>query len=186
MSSSTVYDLALFLHVLGAFGLIAAFSVEAVGLRGLRRAAGREQALASLDSLRLVQRFAPAAIGTILVTGLYMMAVTWRARGWILAALAGLVLIALVGGLLTGVRMARLGPAVGKAAGELSTDLQGALRDPLLVTSLRLRLALALGIAFLMTVKPPALASVVVLALATALGWLAGLAGERKKAWATP
>ena len=64
--------------------------------------------------------------------------------------------------------------------------LQGALRDPLLVTSLRLRLALALGIAFLMTVKPPALASVVVLALAAALGWLAGLAGERKKAWATP
>ena len=186
MNGTLVYDLALFLHVLGAFGLIAAFSIESLALQGLRRAGSRSQALASLGNMRLVQRFGPGSIGTILVTGLYMMAVTWKAQGWILAALAGLVLIALVGGLLTGARMARVGPAVGRAGEALSPEVQAALRDPLLVISLRLRLALILGIAFLMTVKPSALASVLVLALAAALAWLAGIAMDRRTAWARP
>jgi chromate transport protein ChrA len=132
--------------------------------------------MVALSGMRLVQRIAPASIGVILLTGLYMMAVSWKARGWILAALAGLVLIALVGGLLTGVRMARVGPALGSASESLSPETASALRDPLLLTSLRVRLALTLGIAFLMTVKPSPLASAVVLALAAAVGWLAGLA----------
>jgi hypothetical protein len=184
MSGTLVYDLALFLHVLGAFGLIAAFSIEGLALRGLRRAEDRSQALSALANMRLVQRFAPGSIGTILVTGLYMMAVSWKAQGWILAALAGLVLIALVGGLLTGVRMARVGPALGRAPQALPPELQAGLRDPMLQASLRLRLALTLGIAFLMTVKPSAPASVLVLALAAAAGWLAGLALDRRTAWA--
>jgi hypothetical protein len=186
MNGGLVYHLALFLHVLGAFGLIAAFAVEAVGLRSLRQAQSQEAALASLGTMRLVQRFAPASIGTILLTGLYMMAVSWKAQGWILTALAGLVLIALIGGLLTGVRMARVGPAVGRSSGALAAELQRALRDPVLVTSLRLRVALTLGIAFLMTVKPSAAVSLVVLALGLAIGWLAGVAIERRQAWATP
>jgi hypothetical protein len=71
--------------------------------------------------------------------------------------------------------MAPIGSAVGRAsAGPLSDDLRRALRDPILLTSLRTRLAIVLGVVFLMTVKPSSAASVVVIVLAAAVGLLAG------------
>jgi hypothetical protein len=175
MNTTLVYPLVLFLHILGAFGLIAAITLEAIGLRGLRRAVRTEDALMWLGISRgLVLRLAPASLGLILVTGLYMTATTWGPKGWILVALASLVLLAVVGALGTGIRMARIGSAVGGAsAGPLSDDLRRALRDPILLTSLRTRLAIVLGVVFLMTVKPSSLASVVVIILAAAIGLLA-------------
>jgi hypothetical protein len=175
MNTTVVYPLVLFLHILGAFGLVAALTLEAIGLRGLRRAVRTEDALMWLAISRgLVLRLAPASLGLILVTGLYMTATTWGPKGWILVALASLVLLAVVGALGTGIRMARIGSAVGGAsAGPLSDDLRRALRDPILLTSLRTRLAIVLGVVFLMTVKPSSLASVVVIILAAAIGRLA-------------
>ncbi|TME53795.1 MAG: hypothetical protein E6I60_08495 [Chloroflexi bacterium] len=177
MDTTLVYHLVLFLHILGAFGLIAALTFEAIGLRGLRRATQREDALMWLGLSRTVQRLAPASLGVILVTGLYMTATSWGARGWILVALAGLVAVAVIGGLLTGVRMARLGPAVGRASSPLSNELRSALRDPTLLTSIRVRLALVIGIAFLMSVKPSLAISLVVVVLAAAIGLFASLVG---------
>jgi hypothetical protein len=176
MNTTLIYPLVLFLHILGAFGLIAALTLEAIGLRGLRRAVRTEDALMWLGISRgLVLRLAPASLGLILVTGLYLTATTWGPKGWILVALASLVLLAVVGALGTGIRMARIGSAVGGAsAGPLSDDLRRALRDPILLTSLRTRLAIVLGVVFLMTVKPSSLASVVVIILAAAVGLLAG------------
>jgi hypothetical protein len=175
MDTTLVYNLALFLHILGAFGLVAALTFEGIGLRGLRRAVRREDALMWLGLSQVVQRLAPASLGLILVTGLYMMATSWGARGWILVALASLVALAAIGGLLTGVRMARIGPAVGRASGSLSDELRGALRDPILLTSFRVRLAIVVGIAFLMNLKPPVLVSLVVVVTAAAIGLLASV-----------
>ncbi len=176
MITTLLYPLALFLHILGAFGLIAAITLEAIGLRGLRGAVGSDDARMWLGISRgLVLRFAPASLGLILVTGLYMTATIWGPRGWILVALASLVLLAVIGALGTGIRMARIGPAVGRAsAGPLSDDLRRAVRDPILLTSLRTRLAIVLGVVFLMTVKPSAVASLLVIAVAAAIGLLAG------------
>ncbi len=181
MNTTLLYPLALFLHILGAFGLIAAITLEAIGLRGLRRAVRSGDARMWLGISRgLVLRLAPASLGLILVTGLYMTATTWGPRGWILVALASLVLLAVVGALGTGIRMARIGPAVGRASGPLSDELKARLRDPLLVTSIRTRLALVLGIVFLMTVKPSAVASLVVIAIAGVIGVLAGQIPSRR------
>ncbi len=175
MNTTLLYPLVLFLHILGAFGLIAAITLEAIGLRGLRRAVRSEDALMWLAISRgLVLRLAPASLGLILVTGLYMTATTWGPKGWILIALASLVLLAVVGALGTGIRIARIGPAVGRANGALTDELKAALRDPILVTSIRTRVALVLGIVFLMTVKPSSVASLVVIAVAAAVGLLAG------------
>jgi len=175
MNTTLLYPLVLFLHILGAFGLIAAITLEAIGLRGLRRAVRSEDALMWLAISRgLVLRLAPASLGLILVTGLYMTATTWGPKGWILIALASQVLLAVVGALGTGIRIARIGPAVGRANGALTDELKAALRDPILVTSIRTRVALVLGIVFLMTVKPSSVASLVVIAVAAAVGLLAG------------
>jgi hypothetical protein len=172
MDTTLAYHLALFLHILGAFGLIAALTFEAIGLRGLRRAVTREDGLMWLGLNRVVQRLAPASLALILVTGLYMMATSWGAQGWILVALASLVAFAAIGGLLTGVRMARIGPAIGRASGPLSNELQGALRDPILLASFRVRLAIVVGIAFLMSLKPSVAVSLVVVVTAAAIGLL--------------
>ena len=75
-----LYPFALFLHILGAFGLIAAVTLETVGLRGLRQATRAEEARTWLGiSRRLVMRLAPASLGTILLTGLFMTAIAWGA-----------------------------------------------------------------------------------------------------------
>jgi hypothetical protein len=176
MNTTLLYPLVLFLHILGAFGLTAAITLEAIGLRGLRRAVRTDDALMWLGISRgLVLRLAPASLGLILITGLYMTATAWGPKGWILVALASLVLLAVIGALGTGIRMARVGPALGRAsAGPLSDDLRRALRDPILLMSLRTRLAIVLGVVFLMTVKPSAVASLLVIALAAAIGLLAG------------
>src|SRR2546425_12799965 len=179
VSSSIVYHVALYLHILGPFGLIAAITVEAIGLRGLRGATRSDEALIGI-SRGIVLRLALASLGLILVTGLYMMATTWGPRGWILAALASLVLLAIVGAFGTGVRMARTGPAVGRAQGPLSDELRSTLRDPILLTSLWVRSAIVLGIALLMTLKPSGLASLVIIVFAVAIGLMAGQLAARR------
>jgi hypothetical protein len=182
----TLYHFALFFHIIGAFGLIAAITTEAIGLRGLRGATQREVALMWLGVSRgIVMRLAPTSLGLILVTGLYMMATTWGTRGWILVALASLVLLAIVGAFGTGMRMARIGPTLGRAQGPLPDELRGTLRDPILLTSLWVRSAIVLGIALLMTVKPTGLASLVIIVLAVGIGLLAGqLTGRSRHEYA--
>ncbi len=182
MNTTLLYPLVLFLHILGAFGLIAAITLEAIGLRGLRRAVRTDDALVWFGISRgLVLRLAPASLGLILITGLYMTATAWGPKGWILVALASLVLLAVIGALGTGIRMARVGPALRQAsAGPLSDDLRRALRDPILLTSLRTRLAIVVGVVLLMTVKPSAVVSLLVVVLATAIGSLGGLISPRR------
>ena len=180
------YPVALYFHILGAFGLTAAITIEAIGLRGLRGATRRDDALMWLGISRgIVTRLAPASLGLILVSGLYMTATTWGARGWIVTALVSLVLLAIVGALGTGMRMARIGPAVGASQGPLSDELRSRLRDPILLTSLWVRSAIVLGIALLMTLKPSGLASLVIIVLAVGIGLLAGqLTGRIRHAYA--
>jgi hypothetical protein len=182
MNTVLAYHLALFIHILGAFGLIAAITLEAIGLRGLRQATRREEALVWLGiSRNLVMRLAPASLALILVTGLYMMATAWGWQGWILAGLTGLVLLAVVGALGTGKRMARIGPAIGQApAGAVSDGLRRTLRDPILLASLGTRLAIVLGVAFVMTVKPSGVVALVVVLLAATVGLLVSQVSIRR------
>jgi hypothetical protein len=176
-----LYQLALFLHIIGGFGLIAAITVETIGLRGLRRAMQSTDAMVWLRLLRsIVMRLTPSSLGLILVTGLYMVATTWGPRGWILVALGSLVLLGAIGALGTGRRMARIGPAVGRAQGPLSAEVRDMLRSPILLMSLRVRLAIVLGVVFLMTVKPSGVASLLVMVVAVALGLLAGQIPARR------
>jgi hypothetical protein len=76
--------------------------------------------------------------------------------------------------------MARLGPAVGRAEGPLSAELREMLRSPILLMSLRVRLAIVLGVVFLMTVKPSGVASLAVMVVAVALALLAGQIPARR------
>ena len=180
MSSSLLYSLALFFHILAAFGFIAAITVEAVSQRGLRQAITAEAARSATRAMIFVPPLGGASTLLILVTGIYMLATAWGLQGWILIAVAGLILNALSGALVTRSRMARLQPVL-EGSGPLSAQAQLTLRDPVLRASLRLRLGIVLGILFLMTVKPPAIASLAIIVLAAAIGAGTALIPSRRQ-----
>jgi hypothetical protein len=176
-----VHDAAHFLHVVGALGLTAAFGVEAAGLAGLRRATDADEALLWLRTRRWVLLVGPASIGLVLVTGIYLTVVQWGWDAWILV----LVAIAGIGGLLTGIPMARLTPAVKQAAGPLSQELRRSLRSPLLTVSLMTRIAITIGIVFLMVQKPTLLTCLLTITLAATVGVAAGLVSGTRAPSAT-
>src|SRR2546428_13810783 len=119
-----VHNLVLFAHILGAFGLIAAYTIEAIGLRGLRGATRRDEALLWFGISRgIVMRLAPASLGVILIAGLYMMATSGGPKGWTVVALASFVLLAAVGGVGTGMRMARIRPGGNRASEPLPGEV---------------------------------------------------------------
>jgi hypothetical protein len=123
----------------------------------------------------LIGRIQPVSGTAILLTGIYMMATVWGGVAWIIIALAAIVLMVALGTALSGRRMAPIGPAAAAEKGSLSPDLRQRLRDPLLWLSIQARVAIALGIVFLMTVKPGlggallTIGAAVVLGLASAL-----------------
>jgi hypothetical protein len=170
-----VHDAAHFLHVVGALGLTAAFGVEAAGLAGLRRATDADEALLWLRSRRWVLLVGPASIGLVLVTGIYLTVVEWGWDAWILVSLASLVAIAGIGGLLTGIPMARLTPAVEQASGPLSEELRRGLRSRLLTVSIMTRIAITIGVVFLMVQKPALFTCLLTITLAVGIGVAAGL-----------
>ena len=165
-----LYSVALFVHILGALGLFMALGLEWAGLRQLRRAATAEQARAWLSAVAVLPRlYAPAAIA-ILLSGLYMVATAWSwTAGWPGVALAALVLLAAFGAALTGPRMASIGRAAVEI-GPVSPALRQRLRDPILWTSIQTRVAIAVGIVFLMTVKPALGGALLAIGVAALLG----------------
>jgi hypothetical protein len=176
-----IYQLALFLHIVGAFGLVAVLTLESVGQRGLRQAQSGDAARAAIEAMRLI---APLGAGSgllILATGLYMTATNWGLQGWIVVGLGGLILNALAGAIVIRNRMQIIGPVAVRASGPLTAEAREVVRDPLLQASLRLRIGIVLGVLFVMTIKPSALLSVIVIVIAGLLGLLtAQLAAGRE------
>jgi hypothetical protein len=174
MDTTLLYGLTHFLHVVGALGLAAAFSVEAAGLIGLRRAIGADEARLWLRTRLWVLLLGPPSIALVLLTGIYLMAAAWGPDPWILVSLVSLVGIAVIGGLLTGIPMSRLTPAVESAVGTISEELRRALRTPILVVSIMTRIATTGGIVYLMVEKPALPSSILAVLLAAAIGTAAG------------
>ncbi len=170
-----LYDAADFLHIVSALGLAAAFGVEAAGLVGLRRATGADEALLWLRSRRWVLLIGPASIGLVLATGIYLMVVAWGPVAWILVSLLSLVAMAGIGGVLSGIPMARVTQAVERTPGPLSEELRRSLRSPLLTVSIMTRIAITVGIVFLMVLKPALLTAILTIVLSVGIGVAAGL-----------
>src|SRR4030088_2875417 len=120
----TIYSIALFLHIVGALLLFVLLTIEGIALRQGFTAARMNRTLGPISAL------------TILFPGLYMTATQWGWKGWIVVSLTAWILIA-VGGAATGISL---------LTGRLTT--RGA------AASWSIRVGMALGVVFLMTVKP--------------------------------
>ena len=91
----------------------------------------------------------------LLISGFYMTATVWGGVAWISVALGALIVLGALGGILTGLRMRAIRRTIVAENGPISAAFYRLLHHPLLWLSIQTRVAIALGIVFLMTVKPP-------------------------------
>jgi hypothetical protein len=162
----SLYSIALFLHVVGALLLFATLTVEGVALRQLRRAMTAEAATGAAAMLRLNRIVGPLSALGVLIPGLYMTATSWGWVAWIVVALVSWVLIAVLGAV-NGIRILGL---------ERSEVLLSGIRKPIFLISWLTRVGVAVGVVFLMTVKPEVLTSVLGVLIAAAAGAALGAA----------
>jgi hypothetical protein len=156
----TLYSIALFLHIVGALLLFVTLTVEGIALRLLRRAATMEAARGAAALLRLNRIVGPLSALGVLIPGLYMMATTWGWVAWIGVALVSWLAIAVLGAV-NGIRILAL---------DRSQALLTRIRNPIFMISWLTRVGIALGVVFLMTVKPGAAAAVLAILLAGGAG----------------
>ena len=155
----------LFIHVLSAMSLFGVFALEAAVLLRIRSSLNAEQARPAVLSFHRLRRIAMPAFLGVLVSGLYLAYLYGGGTAWIPASLIAMLLIMVVGAAVTGIRMARLKKLL-SSTGETVTigAILSSTQDKALVLSYGLRVGLAVGIVFLMTVRPGLLLSVAALA----------------------
>jgi hypothetical protein len=167
-----VYPLLVFAHVLGAAGIFGALASEAVSLRALRLAEAPATAAVATRLLAGPPILGPIAGLTTIASGIAMMAMAWGHQPWIVVAFVGIVAMGALGGAVTGRRIRRLRAALRTEtpSSALLDAFRSGRASAALSASLRLRIALGVGIVGLMTAKPPDYATSLLVLGAAALG----------------
>jgi hypothetical protein len=158
--------LLVFLHISGAMGVVAGLAVELATLLQLRRTADPARAGATLAGFRITPRLGIPSLLLTIASGAWLAAAVWGWRAaWIQIGFSGLILVAVVGGVMNGPAVTRM----------LKTEIADVRSLRRVWTSFGLRLSLLIGILFLMTVKPPMAASLIAMAVAIGAGIIAAL-----------
>jgi len=169
----TLYSVVLFIHVVSAIGLFIALAAEGAIVFRIRSAQSLEETrffIRAFQRLRMVA--IPSFLG-VLVGGVYLASKWGRGFFWIPLALGATLLIMLIGGFVTGIRIARLKKVLSGTENDVPIEALSAMtKDTALLLSYGLRAGLGLGIVFLMTAKPDLLGSLGVLAAGCGAGLL--------------
>lgn len=168
----SLYSLALFAHIIGVLALFIAIGVEMLSLIFLRRARAVGQVREWAGATAAMDKVHPVATLLILGGGLYMTASVWGwGTAWIDLSLVVVLALSALGPLLNGRRFRAIHTAAEAAStGSVPAELARRIDDPALWTSLCTMSGLAVGIVALMTFKPALGGTVVILAVAGALG----------------
>jgi hypothetical protein len=169
----TLYSVILFLHFVGVLLLFVAQGLEWICLRNLQRATTLEQFRAWAGAVTVVPRFSPFSGSLIVFAGAYLATKmkVWP-QGWISMALLAVVVILGLGLGVSSPKMRALVKA-SKQDGAALPELVARAHDPAFRYSFRLRLALGLGVVYLMGSKPAMGVSLAVMGVATVAGLLA-------------
>jgi hypothetical protein len=165
-----LYSIALFLHIVGALGVFVSLALEWISLQQLQRLTTVEQVTEWFKGSGGGRWMGGISFLLILIPGFYMTATAWGGVMWISVALGALILLGALGGILTGPRMAAIKRGMATESGPISSDLYRLLHHPLLWVSVQARVAIALGIVFLMSVKPALVGSLITIGVALILG----------------
>jgi hypothetical protein len=170
-------SVALFAHLLGMAMLFVTLAVEWISVELLRTSGDSRPPQLSLRLLAAVPRFTGVAVGLILISGLYLGAQLGVFRfAWVRVSFAGMVVMAVLGGAALRPVLRRI-----KASGTVTDNgyMQAHVSNAFARTSLRIRLSVAVGIVYLMVVKPGLLESTVWMGVAVAVGVVWSLVGRR-------
>jgi hypothetical protein len=145
-----LYSIALFVHIVGALLLFVLLTIEGAGIR------------AGFPTAQVNRVLGPISALAILVPGLYMVASQVGWKPWVAVGITGWVLIA-IGGAVTGISV-----------------LRGRMGVRTATISWLVRIGMALGVVFDMTVKPDALVAVAAVLVGVMVGAAAGLGTQRE------
>jgi len=184
----SLYNIALFIHILGVLGMFIAIGLELTGMFRMRAARTVEQVLEWSRISEPLQKVFPIVSLLILLPGLYMLMTTWGwTVAWINASLIGLVAMSVLGAGING----RKGKAIHDAAevsahGPISSELRNRINDTTFWTSVLTLTTASLGIIFLMTVKPDLIGTLVTAVISTVVGIMLGQVLRRPATIAAP
>lgn len=165
------YSISLFLHIVGALGLFAALSLEWTGLLGLRRATTAGQARQWMRLMAVPRTIAGPSALIVLLAGIYLSIARWGVQAWIVVGLTTMVFIAVLGPALGGRRWAAIARSLPPGEeGSLGAAFGQRVRDAVLSLSISLRVALFVGIVFLMSTKPGIAGALAAIGVAALLG----------------
>lgn len=170
-----LYSIALFFHILGALGFFMALALEWASLRHLWQATTTEQVREWLRVVTGATQLGAASMALILVAGFTLMVLGNFGTAWVIVAFWAFVLLAILRAALTGPRLAAIRRVVKDEQGTISVALSHALHHPLLRVSIQTRLAMTVGIVFLMTVKPDLGGALLTVGSVTLLGLVSGV-----------
>jgi Predicted integral membrane protein (DUF2269) len=174
----TPYNTVLFVHFLGMVGLFVGYGLEWAASSLLRRSTTSDQVRSWLRVYKLSLPISGPGLLLLIVSGGYLVSTTGKMKqGWISAALLGIVFALGIGFVFILPKIKALRAALPQGDATLSESALGRVQDPMIVTLIRVRVILALGIVYLMTAKPEALStSLFILLGAIVLGMLCAAA----------
>jgi hypothetical protein len=170
-----LYDVVLFVHLLGVITLFIAFGI-------LQRAGAQARRAETMEQLRLWLRFLgttsnmfPVAFILILAAGLYMTADVWTfTTPWILVALISVGIMFVTGTAVVGRSLSALAASIGDGEGPVTPEVRASVRQPRLWSTMSGLNAVALGVVWLMATKPGWLQSIAVVVILGIIGALIG------------
>jgi hypothetical protein len=179
-----MYQIALFIHILGVLCLMGGHTLIHTSLEVMRRAHTVERVRDWTAIATGLDRFMPPFTLAVVLPGIYMAWTTWGwATAWIDISLALFLLMMLLGPVLLGRRFTALNNMVkATVSGPIQQPLAAQMRDRALWTIENTFTSLLLAILFLMTVKPNLLGTVIVVSI----GLVAGLLSTIGMRWMAP
>jgi hypothetical protein len=180
----SIYGIVLFIHVIGAIGYFLGIGTWLFILLGLWRAQRVEEVRALIHLNNLSAPFGAGSAGVLLIAGLYLTITAWSLlTGWILVALVSLMVMVPTTAALIAPRRSAIVKQLAREVpgGQFSLALSQRIHDPVLLVTLQTVAALLLGIVFLMTTKPELVGSLIVMAVALALGLLSSVLVSRMR-----
>ena len=168
------HTLALFLHFVGLVGLFVGYGLEWIVSALLRRATNTDQLRAWLRVYRTSLPISGPGLLVLIFSGWYLASLSGAMKqGWVSATFLAILLALGIGFVFILPRVRAIRRAMPEGSGGLPANVTALLHAPALPTLIRVRGFLALGIVYLMTVKPESLSvSLEILAGAIVLGVL--------------
>lgn len=166
------YEVALFLHIVGVFGIAGAVVSFWIAMSVLRRI-GTVQEMRSWTVLAVwSDRGFPVSALLVLVAGAYMVEDVWSwGDGWINTSLIALVVMGALGGMLMTPRVRKIHEAADAAAdGAVPESVRGLVNDPVLWATLHAFTLGLVAVIWNMTTKPGDAQAGIIILLGFVLG----------------